>query len=97
MKARIYQPCKSSMQSGHANGQKWMLECAAMSARVPDDLMGWVSAGDTADQIRIPFSSKDAAIAFAEKKGWDYSVTKTNTRRVRPRSYIDNFKYEPFE
>ena len=97
MKARIYQPCKSSMQSGHGKGQKWFLACDAMSARVPDDLMGWVSAGDTADQIKIPFTSKDAAIAFAEKKGWEYSVSQNNQRRVRPRSYIDSFKYEPFE
>jgi len=97
MKARIFKPAKSAMQSGRHNLSKWILEYELETARVPEDLIGWVSAGDTLNQVRIPFDSKTAAIAFAEEKHWDYTITEPHKRRVKPRSYMDNFKYEPPE
>lgn len=75
MKARIYKPSKSAMQSGRANMQNWVLEYETETARLPEDVIGWVSSGDTLNQVRIKFESKAAAIAFAEEKGWDYTLS----------------------
>lgn len=95
MKARIYKPSKSAMQSGRANTQKWVLEYETETPRLPEDIIGWVSSGDTLNQVRIKFESKAAAIAFAEEKGWDYTLYEPKQRVVKPRSYLDNFKYRP--
>ena len=97
MKARIYKPAKNAMQSGRANTSEWVLEYELETPRRPEPLMGWVAAGDTLNQVRMKFITKEAAIAFAEKEGLDYTVNETHTRKVKPQSYIDNFKYQPAE
>lgn len=97
MKARIYKPAKNTMQSGRASTAEWVLEYELETPRRPEPLMGWTSAGDTLNQVRMKFSSKEAAIAFAEGHGMDYSLAPEAQRRVTPRSYLDNFKYRPAE
>lgn len=97
MKARIYKPAKNAMQSGRANTQEWVLEYELETPRRPEPIMGWVASGDTLNQVRINFLTKEAAIAFAEKEGLQYTVIEPQTRKVKPQSYIDNFKYQPAE
>ncbi|MDJ0950740.1 MAG: ETC complex I subunit [Alphaproteobacteria bacterium] len=94
MQARIYRPTKTAMQSGRRNTQRWLLEFVPRSARWRDPLMGWTSSDDTARQVRMYFDSKEAAIAFAEREGLDYRVEEPRQRRVRPKSYADNFRWE---
>jgi hypothetical protein len=96
MDVRIYKPSKNAMQSGRAKAEGyWMLEYETETPRKPDPLMGWNSCGDTLNQVRLYFSSAEEAVAFAQKKGWGYSVQIPHERRVRPRNYVDNFKYVP--
>jgi len=97
MKARIYKPAKNTMQSGRAGSTQWVLEYELETPRRPDALMGWTSAGDTLNQVRMKFASKEAAISFAEDKGMDFVVAADQPRKVTPRSYLDNFKYRPAE
>ncbi|MDY0009866.1 MAG: ETC complex I subunit [Bdellovibrionales bacterium] len=97
MKARIYKPAKTTMQSGRAGTAQWVLEYELETPRRPEPLMGWTSAGDTLNQVRMKFSSKEAAVAFAENHDMDYVVAAEAERRVTPRSYLDNFKYRPAE
>ncbi len=96
MKAKIYRPAKSAMQSGAANTQDWVLEYELKTPRRPEDLMGWTSSGDTLNQVQLRFPSREAAVAFAEGNGWEYSVSLAHEKTVRPRSYLDNFKYRPY-
>jgi len=97
MKVRIYKPVKNAMQSGRANSEKWVLEYELESPRRPEPLMGWTASNDTLNQVRIKFDSKADAVAFAENKGWEYSVTEEHARKIKPQNYIDNFKYRPAE
>lgn len=83
------------MQSGFARTQQWIVEYEAPTRRGPEALMGWTASGDTLNQVRLKFDSKDAAIAFVQAKGWDYTVSPAHTRIVRPRNYADNFRYIP--
>jgi len=92
---RIYQPPKSSMQSGRAKTNYWLLEYEPETARRPEPLMGWTASGDTLNQVKLRFATKEEAIAFAEREGCDYSVELPKPHRVRPRSYADNFRYIP--
>ena len=97
MKVRIYQPAKTAMQSGQANSRKWRLEHEPREAARADRLMGWIGSGDTRGQLRMDFDTKKEAVAFAEKKGYEYTVDEPRPRRVRPKSYADNFRWDRVE
>jgi hypothetical protein len=91
---RIYQPAKTAMQSGRAKTHEWVLEYEPAAAQQVEPLMGWTGAGDTVNQVRMTFATKEEAIAFAEKSGLAYEVVPPRVRRVRPKSYTDNFRHD---
>ncbi len=93
MRARIYQPARTAMQSGTAKTHHWVLEFAPASARDVDPLMGWTSSSDTQSQVRLSFETKKAALAYAKENGIDAIVQEPKTRKVniRPGGYGDNF------
>jgi hypothetical protein len=62
--------------------------------RDPDPLMGWSSARDTLNQVRMRFPTLDEAVAFAKKIGVDYTVMEPHAHSSRPKSYADNFRYD---
>ncbi len=93
MTARIYRPAKSAMSSGTAKSRDWVLEYSNATGREVDPLMGWTSSSDTQTQVRMRFSSKEAALEYAEENGIDAVVTEPKTRKpnVRQRGYGENF------
>lgn len=93
MRARIYQPPKTAMQSGWAKTHAWTLEFVNGHAKRPDPLMGWTGGGDTQAQVRLTFDTREEAIAYAERNGLQYEVEIAQERRVRPKAYADNFKF----
>ena len=95
VRARIYQPAKTAMQSGRAKTHRWVLEYEPATPRRPEPLMGWISSGDTLNQIRLRFETEEEAIAFAQRKGLDYTVERPQERHVTPRNYADNFRPRP--
>lgn len=97
MKAKIFKPAKNAMQSGRAGTGQWILEYELETPRKPEPLMGWTSSQDTLNQVRLKFDSKEAAIAFAESRNFDIILGEEHTRKIVPRSYLDNFKYRPYE
>ncbi|MGH7046399.1 MAG: ETC complex I subunit [Stellaceae bacterium] len=92
--ARIYRPAKTAMQAGRWQTQKWILEYEPATRRQPDPLMGWTSAADTLNQVRLRFATCEEARAFAEKAGLAYTVTKPHAISEKPKSYADNFRYD---
>ncbi len=90
MRARIYQPAKTAMQSGRAKTAKWVLEYEPTRQQL-DPLMGWPGAGDTMAQVQLTFDNADAAVAYAAKHNIAYSVQQPKERTVRPQAYSDNF------
>ena len=95
MTARIYCPAKTAMQSGRAKTHCWVLEYAASSAKTADPLMGWTGSSDMkADQLKLTFETREEAIAYAERNGIDYRVMEHQKRKVTPKSYADNFRWQ---
>ena len=84
------------MQSGTACSRHWLLEFPRSEPRRLDPLMGWTSSSDTQAQVRISFESKEAAIAYAEAHGIDYTMQQPAERKpvIRKRGYAENFAYE---
>ena len=94
---RIYQPAKNAMQSGRANTKKWVLEFELAAAKKIDTLMGWTGSADAGSQVRMAFDSKEDAVAFAGKQGYSVCLQESRARRVRPKSYSDNFRFDRVE
>jgi len=92
MSARIYQRPKNAMQSGKSRTQEWVLEFEQSEARKPDPLMGWTGSGDTQVQVTLEFSSKEAALEYAERYGITARVHATPKKSLKIQAYADNFK-----
>ena len=43
----------------------------------------------------LDFRSKEDAIQFALKQGYEYFVQEPNERRILPKAYANNFLHEP--
>ena len=98
MQARIYSPAANAMQSGNAKtgamtGQ-WVLEFEPEAARRVEPLMGYMSSSDMRSQVRMTFSSLEAAIAHCEKNAIPYRVFKPKAARRRKIAYSDNFRHD---
>jgi hypothetical protein len=92
--ARIYRPAKTAMQAGRRQTRKWILEFEPASRREPDPLMGWASAEDTLNEVRLHFDSLQEAVAFSAAQGLDYTLIEPHERTPKPKSYADNFRYD---
>tara|TARA_R110001606_G_scaffold122560_1_gene255597 strand:- start:301 stop:606 length:306 start_codon:yes stop_codon:yes gene_type:complete len=93
MKARIYQPAKTAMQSGRGKTHQWILEYEPTRRQQLDPMMGWPGAGDTRQQVRLKFDTLEEATAFARKNGIEYQVQTPKQRSIKPKAYADNFAY----
>ena len=89
MRARIYQPAKTAMQSGTAKAKGWVLEFAPSAAREVDPLMGWTSSGDMDSQVRLRFDSKEAAADYATAHGIEFDVIDPHARRPNMADRLD--------
>jgi hypothetical protein len=94
MRVRVFRPAKSAAQSGRGNIHQWVIEPELLTARTPEPIMGWSSAGDTMGELkgRLRFPSMEDALAFVKMKGWEAIVEEPSERRIQPRNYLDNFR-----
>jgi hypothetical protein len=91
MPVSIYRPAGSAVQSGRANTKRWVLEFEPTSPPEIEPLMGWLSSTDTQKHVRLTFPTRESAVAFADRHGWDYTVNEPRERTVRPKSYAEQF------
>ena len=97
MHVRIYKPAKTAMQSGRGNTKSWALEFEPSARGNPDPLMGWTSSPDTRRQVKLRFASEEEAVAYAQEKGYTYTVLRDHVRKIKPKAYADNFAYSRIE
>jgi NADH dehydrogenase len=93
MSAKIYQPARNVMQSGQAKSKIWILEFVPAEARSIDPLMGWTSSGDMNSQVKLTFSSKSAALEYADIHGIEAALCLPQKRKhnIRSSGYAENF------
>jgi hypothetical protein len=92
---KIYQPTKSTMQSGRGKTKRWVLEYDLVTKRAPESMMGWIASNDTLNQVKLQFDTAEQAIAYATKMGWKFALNEPHSRTIKGRTYLDNFKYVP--
>jgi hypothetical protein len=93
MTARIYKPARTAMQSGTAKTTRWLLEFDQDQPREIEPLMGWTSSGDTRQQVKLWFDTKEEAVAYATRNGLAYRVEEPKEPKRRTISYSDNFRF----
>jgi NADH dehydrogenase (ubiquinone) Fe-S protein 4 len=96
-KRSIYKEAKPATQSGNWKGSHWRMDWDILPKghRWENPLMGWQSSGDVMQGTHIKFHSKEDAIQFAEKQGYEYFVQEPNSRKFAPKAYANNFLYSP--
>lgn len=92
MKAKIYRPAKTAMQSGKANTRLWILEMEQSQKRFTDPLMGWTGSSDMNQEVKLKFSTEAEAVNYAKSRGVDYEIIEPKTAKVIIKSYAENFK-----
>ena len=92
MHAEIFQPAKSTMQSGRGKSKKWHLRFISSRPRQIENLMGYAGAGNPERQLSLTFSTLEDAIAYADSKGIDVQVHEPKVRKIPLKSYSENFK-----
>ena len=90
IKAIIYIPNKSPMQSGVGKNNRWILEFKTKNP-TKNPLMGWESSSDTLTELKLEFSTKELAINYAKKKKIDFYLIEPKKRKTVKKSYADNF------
>jgi hypothetical protein len=90
IKAKIYIPTKTAMQSGLGKIKKWVLEFNTKDPGI-SPLMGWESSTDTLSELKLEFSSKELAIDYAKKNKIDFEIINPQKKKIVKKSYADNF------
>ncbi|EPQ26235.1 uncharacterized protein PFL1_06170 [Pseudozyma flocculosa PF-1] len=94
---RIFRPAKTANSSGKAGTKVWRVDWDILqgSARWENPLMGWASSGDYMQGTSLKFRTKEDAVHFCEKQGWDYHIQEPKVARIPPKSYAANYDYNP--
>ncbi|XP_068105525.1 NADH dehydrogenase [ubiquinone] iron-sulfur protein 4, mitochondrial [Hyperolius riggenbachi] len=91
-KVHIHVPARNAMQSGVQNTKRWRLDFDTRE-RWENPLMGWASTADPLSNMVLAFSTKEEAVAFAEKNGWSYEVDERRIPKPKYKSYGANFSW----
>lgn len=90
----IYQAAKSTMQSGLAHNRSyWRIDFDQAQPRWENSLMGWTSSADPVQSVVLRFDTKEAAVNFATRQSWKYTVVEEPVARWKNKSYSNNFLY----
>ena len=93
MLAKIYCPTQTAMQSGRAKTHKWILEFEHDSSRYIEGLMGWTGTKDTLPQVKLYFSSREAALNYVSKYlPIETEILEPQSENLIIKQYADNFK-----
>ena len=94
---RIYRPAKTATQSGDWHGNHWRMDWDILHKghRWENPMMGWQSSADMMQGTHLNFKSKEDAILFAQKQGYEYFVQEPNIRKFVPKAYANNFMHSP--
>ena len=90
LRAKIYQPVKTAMQSGKARTKFWILEFTKSNSN-KDFVMGWTSSSNTKEQIKLKFETQEQAIAYANENNILFDLTTYKKNRLIIKAYADNF------
>uniref|UniRef100_A0A0H5G9U9 NADH dehydrogenase [ubiquinone] iron-sulfur protein 4, mitochondrial n=1 Tax=Leucosporidium scottii TaxID=5278 RepID=A0A0H5G9U9_9BASI len=92
---RIYRPSPPSTQSAKATSHHWRIDWDILPGanRWENPLMGWASSADYMQGTHLKFDTKEQAIHFCEKQGYEFFVQEPHKSKSTPKNYAVNYKY----
>ena len=93
MKYIIYKNQKPPTQSGKLHKVFWVLERINDKGVKTDLLTGWKTT-ETNLTKKMKFSNKEEAVSYAKNNNLDFEVLKEENKKIRNKSYADNFKFK---
>jgi mannose-1-phosphate guanylyltransferase len=91
MQVKIYQPAKTTTQSGKKDRSWILVPVLEQNSQSTNNLMGWTSSDNTLTQLKLKFKTVDEATQYAEQKGWNCQIIEPNAAQISKKSYADNF------
>ncbi|BBN20011.1 NADH dehydrogenase (ubiquinone) Fe-S protein 4 [Marchantia polymorpha subsp. ruderalis] len=94
-KVLIYSPARVASQQGVGKTGVWKISFES-TQKWENPLMGWTSTGDpyhAVGEAALYFDTKEAAMEFASKYGWEYTIREPKQVIQRTKAYADNFKW----
>ncbi|KAJ3062313.1 hypothetical protein HDU99_005257 [Rhizoclosmatium hyalinum] len=91
---RIFRPANTPTQNGSARANHWRIDFDTQD-KWENSLMGWASSADPVQALSLKFLTKEDAILFAERQGYDYWVDLPKESGFKVKQYSSNFKYSP--
>tara|TARA_B100000029_G_C17355931_1_gene880705 strand:+ start:85 stop:393 length:309 start_codon:yes stop_codon:yes gene_type:complete len=92
-KVIIYKGSKTPTQSGKSKSKFWYLKFDKDIFYEEDFMTGWKGNTAPTNNIKIRFSTLERAVAYAEKKNYEYQVLNESKKKIKVKSYADNFKF----
>lgn len=94
---QIYKMSPSSTQSGRQQQKGWRLnwDIIPRANKWEDTTIGYASSGDYMQATEMHFHTRQDAINFAVRQGWNYYVREPKQRTWKPKVYGDNFVHHP--
>eukprot|EP00948_MAST-09A_sp_MAST-9A-sp1_P004052 g4052.t1 len=90
----VHMPATKNLQAGRGKFRYWTIS-TDKSNRWQNELMNWTSFGDPYSILDLKFDTKDQAIAYCKRYGWNYRVTEPvqwkDTKMKGKISYGHNF------
>ncbi|GAA5874489.1 hypothetical protein JCM8547_007375 [Rhodosporidiobolus lusitaniae] len=92
---RIFRPAPPPTSSAKATSHHWRVDWDTLqgAGRWENPLMGWASSADYMQGTHLKFNSKDDAVHFCEKQGWEFYVQEPNVQKYKPKLYSTNYTY----
>jgi hypothetical protein len=90
MYGKIFKISKTPTQSG-IRTLDWKLELEPKNTKYIEDSNGWTSNSDTSEQLHLLFSSKELAIAYAQKNNIEFTLLAEQKKKISTKAYADNF------
>ncbi len=76
------------MQAGGFHANDWLIEFEPECQPDVDPLMGWTETADPFNSAaELRFANMKSAIAFAVRRGWQFSVHRPEERKIVRQSY----------
>ena len=91
MRARIYYPARTAMQSGPARHRRWVLRFEPEEFGSRDAMTGWQGMSAPSSQLVLEFASLAEAVAYAEKHKLEYETEPAPKRQMKQKDYTMNF------
>lgn len=92
---RIFRPSAPSTQSAKMTSHHWRIDWDILqgAGRWENPLMGWASSADYMQGTHVKFNTKEDAIHFCEKQGFEFYVQEPHKSKFKPKNYSSNYAY----